>query len=1096
MGRATATVLFTDLVGSTELRARLGEEAAEQLRREHDRLLTEVVEANAGRVVKGLGDGIMAAFAGATDAVAAAVAIQQAVDRLNRSGKAAVALALRVGVSAGDVSFEDDDVHGTPVIQAARLCAAAEGGEIVASELVIALVGSKRDLSLTALGALELKGLAQAVPAVRVGWAPAAAARVTLPPFLTDIGRIFVGRDDELGRLTHLWKEVATGERRTVLVAGEPGVGKTRLAAQLALRVHEEGGLVLAGRCDEDLGVPYQPFVEALRHFVDHVPPTELTDRLGRFGGELVRLVPELGVRLPDLPPPLRSDPETERYRLFDAVANWLGAASSDVPVLLVLDDLQWAAKPTLLLLRHVIRSADVRRLLVVGTYRDTELGHDHPLTEVLADLRRQGGVERVGLSGLDAAAVSAYLEEAAGRSFDAEDLDLARAVHEETEGNPFFVREVLRHLAETGAIDRREGGWTTRLPVEEFGIPESVRDVVRRRLSRLSDGANRTLRIAAVVAAEFELPVVQTAGDLDEETVLSSLEEAAEARLVIETKGMNHKYRFAHALVRDTLYGEISGSRRAALHRRVAEAIEMLEGPARDDHLPALVHHWARANPSAAGTAKAIGYATRAGDRALAQLAHDEAAAYYRQALELREVSGEPPDASHCELLISLGEAQRRVGDPDHRATLLDAGRVAEQLGDAALVARAALANRRGLFSRVGTVDQERVAALEAALEAQGPSDSPTRARLLAALASELHFAGDQRRVHLGREGLAMARRLGEPSTLAEALEAVWLAMRDPAAVAERSVIAAEFVDVAGRIGDPVLEFHAGFVRFLTGSEQGDVAAADAGLATCLRIAEEVGQPVLRWRATYLRAHRASMHGRFDDMERWAEEALRLGEAAGQPDAAAFSDLFYARMMQGRADEAVELCRPLAEQFEDAEVHPAAFAWACAEAGRVEEARALVARLRGDRFRGIRRHYLWSGTLVVLSRACVRIGDASAAEELYDLLRPHHSTIVIGQSVWIGPVAYDLGLLATALGRYADADAHFAEAVEIHDRIRVGGMLAHVCLAWARMLQARGEPGDVERARELLGRARFTARELGLTNIERDAVALLEGRP
>jgi tetratricopeptide (TPR) repeat protein len=519
-----------------------------------------------------------------------------------------------------------------------------------------------------------------------------------------------------------------------------------------------------------------------------------------------------------------------------------------------------------------------------------------------------------------------------------------------------------------------------------------------------------------------------------------------------------------------------------------VAEAIEMLHGGALDDHLPALAYHCSRA---AADAAKAVDYATRAGDRALAQLAHDEAAAYYRQALDLREAAGAPPDAPHCELMISLGEAQRRAGDPAHRAALLGAGRMAQQLGDAGLLARAALTNRRGLFSRVGMVDEERVAALEAALIALGPSDSPTQARVLAALASELHFADDQRRVRLGREGLAMARRLGEPSTLAEALEAVWLAIREPAAIGERSVLAAEFVAVARQIGDPVVEFQAGFVRFLTSSEQGDVAAADEGLATCTRIADEVGQPVLRWRATYLRAHRASMDGRFDDMERWAEEALRLGEAAGQPDAAAFADLFYVRMMQGRAD-AVELARPLAEQFGNAEVHPAGLAWAYAEAGRVEEARAVIARLRGEGFGGLRRHYLWSGTLVFLSRACARLGDTSAAEELYDLLQPHHSTIVVGQSVWIGPVAYDLGLLATTLGRYAEADAHFAEAVATHDRIGVRGLLAHACLEWARMLLARRESADPERARELLARASDTARELALANIERQAAELL----
>ena len=328
-------MLFTDLVGSTELRGRLGDEAANELRRVHDRLLSQAVESNGGRVVKGLGDGIMAVFTGAADAVAAAVAIQQAVDRMNRSGKAQALLDVRVGLSAGDVAFEDDDVHGTPVIEASRLCAAADGGAILAAEVVRILAGSGGGYTYTALGPLELKGLEHPVHTIRVAWERTASAIMPMPPFLTDVGRVFVGRDADLERMKLRWKEAVAGERRVVLFAGEPGVGKTRLAAAMAAFAHEEGrGVVLAGRCDEDLGVPYQPFVEALRHFVDHTPSEDLRDRLGRYGGELVRLLPEVAERLPDLPPPLRSDPETERYRLFDAVAGWLAAVSADQPLL------------------------------------------------------------------------------------------------------------------------------------------------------------------------------------------------------------------------------------------------------------------------------------------------------------------------------------------------------------------------------------------------------------------------------------------------------------------------------------------------------------------------------------------------------------------------------------------------------------------------------------------------------------------------------------------------------------------------------------------------------------------------------------------
>jgi class 3 adenylate cyclase len=793
--RSTAIVVFTDLVGSTELRSRLGEDAAEELRRDHDRLIAGAVEANRGRLVKNLGDGMMATFTGASDALAAAVAIQQALDRRNRSGSSDVPLEVRIGVSAGDVVFEEADCFGTPVIEAARLCAAAGGGRILVSEVVRVLAGTGGGHQLASVGALDLKGLPAPVPACEVTWEPLAGPPLPMPALLTRAGRIFVGRAEELERLLQLWKEAMAGERRVALLAGEPGIGKTRLAVELAGAVRASGGVVLAGRCDEDLGVPYQPFVEALRHYVTRAEER----RLGRYAGELARLVPDLTELVGGLPEPLRSDPETERYRLFDALAAWLSDVSVEAPVLLVLDDLHWAAKPTLLLLRHVLRFQEPLRLLVVVTYRDSDIGRGHPMSELLAELRRDSGVERLALSGLDAPGVAAFIEAAAGHSLDDEEAqELPGVVWRETEGNPFFVGEVLRHLSESGAIDQREGRWVVSAAVGELGIPEGVRDVVGRRLSRLAESTTRVLATAAVVGLEFEPAVVERAGGLGEDELLAALEEATLARLLVEVPGA--RYRFAHALVRATLYDELTGARRVALHRRVAEAIESLHGRALDNHLPALAHHWARASTPEADTTRAVDYATRAGDRALAQLAHDEAAAYYRQALELLDVAEGSADRQRIRLLIALGEAQRRAGDTAHRETLLEASRLATELGDADALARAALANTRGTLSSViGEVDHERVAALEAALEVAGDDDTPTRARLLAALGQELTYAGDwERRVRLADEALAIARRSGDAATLADVLLERFYTIYFPGNLEERLANTEELVALA----------------------------------------------------------------------------------------------------------------------------------------------------------------------------------------------------------------------------------------------------------------------------------------------------------
>ncbi len=392
------------------------------------------------------------------------------------------------------------------MVVAQRLCARARGAQILASALVQGLVANRDGCSFRPLGGLALKGFTDPVAACEVVWEEAPETVLPLPLPLERESSAFVARTEELHRLDAAWEDARAGRRQLVLVAGEPGIGKTRLTAEFAKRTHAGGGAaVLFGRCDEGMGVPYQPFVEALGLYLRQAT----TPTLGRLAGELVRLVPEIPQRVADLPPPIRSDPETERYRLFDAVAAWLSAVSAECPVVLVLDDLHWASRPTLSLLGHLFRSGEPLRLLIVATHRDTDSDVTADLTDALADLMRQPGIDRIRLDGLDEAGVAAYLEARAHHELDDAGRALAATVHAGTAGNPFFVSQVMRHLAETEAIVRREGRWTPETPVTALGVPEGVRDVIARRLGRLPAETGDLLGLASVIGDRFELDVL-----------------------------------------------------------------------------------------------------------------------------------------------------------------------------------------------------------------------------------------------------------------------------------------------------------------------------------------------------------------------------------------------------------------------------------------------------------------------------------------------------------------------------------------------------------------------------------------------------------
>jgi class 3 adenylate cyclase len=363
-------VLFTDMVGSTALASSLAPDAADELRREHFSILRQAIAEAGGAEVKNLGDGLMVVFATASAALSCAVGMQQGIERDNRARGAMVGL--RVGLSIGEVSREHDDYFGDPVIEAARLCAVSEGGQILASDVVRAMAGRRSRHECRSLGKLTLKGLPDPVETVVVRWEPlggTATHAVPLPGRLGVRPRVgVVGREAEIATMSDAFKRVAGGEgREAVLVSGEAGLGKTTLVAETARAAFDAGACVLFGHCEEDLATPYQLFAEALGHYVTHATEDQLVAHVDAHGSDLVGLVPALASRLPGLPTSKATDAETERYLLFAAAVGLLVMASERQPVVVVLDDLHWADKASLQLLRHVIAAEQPMRVLVLG---------------------------------------------------------------------------------------------------------------------------------------------------------------------------------------------------------------------------------------------------------------------------------------------------------------------------------------------------------------------------------------------------------------------------------------------------------------------------------------------------------------------------------------------------------------------------------------------------------------------------------------------------------------------------------------------------------------------------------------------------------
>jgi class 3 adenylate cyclase/tetratricopeptide (TPR) repeat protein len=1093
-------IAFTDLVDSTAIASRLGPEGAEVLRVEHFGLLRAVVRRHGGREVKNLGDGMMLRFSSGSSALAASVAIQQAVEARNRIVVPdEEQLLIRIGVSMGEADEEQGDFFGPPVVEAARLCNLCIGGQILTSALLQSFVGVRGGFAFEPLGPHDLKGLPEPTEVLTVAWEPAPDQldpelisssegpgtwdHFPLPPRLSLAPRaIFAGRVEESACWAQAWKNAVAGEHRVWFIGGEAGIGKTSLVAHLAATAHASDATILYGRCDEDIGVPYQPWIEALSHLVAHAPADTIAEHAHARGGELARLIPGL-VNRADVTAPTLVDAESARYALFGAVDDLLRRASHRRPILLVLDDLHWADRPTVQLLRHLAGLDGELHLMVLANFRPTDIGVDHPLSEAFAQLHRTDSVEFVDLLGLDDVELLDLMEATAGHELDAEGLALRDAISAETSGNAFFAVEILRHLAESGVLAEQNGRWTATTDLATVGLPVSVRHVVGERVRRLGPEAHRLLTAASVIGRDFDLALLAEITDADESDVLDVLDAAVEASLLLDA-GFD-RYTFAHALVEHSLAGELTPSRRGRVHQRIAQVLEATCGEDPGDRIGELAHHWAAAVVPEDLT-KAADYARRAGDRSLLQLAPDEALRWYGQAIEIIErQSGH--ERTLVPLLIGRGTAERQIGDPAHRDTLLTAAAMAREAHDTEALVAAVIANHRGFASITGSVDTERLDMIESALDAIGPEPTARRARLLGIHAAELTYdTAPHRRIASAREAVHIARDLGDPAALLAALVGLTTSIHYVA-----SAPCEEAVSLAQQLGDDATLASAAASLVTESLGTGDRNGFDRAVELCTAAAEHVGRPTLVWRSLIGQVVHAVVDGDLRRAEDLVERDLAVGLDSGQPDSLILYSALYAtvRYHQGRFGELAELIDEASVANPDVAMIRAGRLVVHIEWGELALARSGLEREAANGF-DANEDALRITYLCFLAHACARLGDDVHAPALLTLLEPHTNQIETAAATTFFSTSTCAGMLAALLGRADEADSYFSEAIQLVTAFRFPFLLASAQFEWARCLLDRTPP-DSERAEQLLVEAIVTSRTYGFAGIERSIESL-----
>ena len=896
----------------------------------------------------------------------------------------------------------------------------------------------------------------------------------------------FVGRRGELQLAHDALGGALAGRGRVVMLSGEAGIGKTRLAQEVATLALRRGMLTLWGRCLEEPGAPpFLPWTRAMQACLRACRDERLPALLGREAAAAVEIAPELAGRLPPgTAVPAIGEGDQARFRLFAAVAHFWRQVATLRPLLLILDNLHWADASSLRLLAFIAQDVGESRILLLGSYREAGLSRQHPLAATLAELLNTRQFCRLPLQGLSleetermVAAASAVTPPPA----------VIATMHRRTEGNPLYLVETLRFLHQGHC-----GNDPQAAAARAETVPSGIRAVIGRRLNQLSAPCCELLAIAASIGRDFDLPMLaELAGAGGEAALLGRLDEAL-AQRVIEAMPPGPQYQFSHVLIREVLYDELPAARRVALHGRIAELLEVRHAGGLDAVLAQLAYHAAAALP-AGNAARALDIAQQAAARAVALMAYEEALRCYRLALQLQERWLPAERARHGALLLALGAVQVHAGENDAgAATFLEAATLARALGDADLFAQAALGFEDNGW-RISRPGEQAAALLEEALASSDGFDAALRVDLLAALCRACIFCGRQPQANAAqRRAVALARGLAMPHPLFKALAAILPARADPTQLDERLRCAREALEVAEHAG------HMEWVDALTGwyfgdlVEKGELGAARPLAQVHVRVADAIRQPFMQAMGLASLTLLAAYEGRFADAERLAGETFTIGQRflPGNAQGAYSLQIFVLRRHQGRLGEVLPVLRGLVGSVPRDSLWQPGLALICAELDLHEPAREAYEALAADGFSGIARDGMWLTNIVFAAEVCARLGDRPRAALLYRLLAPYAGrNVVTGTNIaCFGAVDRYRGMLAALAGDDANAAVHLEAAVALDERCGGRPWLAYSRFEWARWLAAHG---DAAAAGTQLDAALALGRELGMASLARRCEAL-----